>query len=185
MSGGQRWRVSFARAVYSRAGILILDDIFSAVDAHVGKYIFEQGLTGELMQDRTRILVTHHIKLCMPKAKYAVVFANGLIQDHGAVADLQERGVMEKLIETVEEGAEEPEQAILLDNDEEQPIDLSRVITRESVMSHRSRRNSRSVDIADKTMALKTPAQFVQDEEREQGAVKWSIYKTYMSASGG
>lgn len=32
LSGGQRWRISFARAVYSRAGILILDDIFSAVD---------------------------------------------------------------------------------------------------------------------------------------------------------
>ena len=28
LSGGQRWRVSFARALYSRAGILILDDIF-------------------------------------------------------------------------------------------------------------------------------------------------------------
>lgn len=31
LSGGQRWRVSFARALYSRAGILVLDDIFSAV----------------------------------------------------------------------------------------------------------------------------------------------------------
>ena len=31
LSGGQRWRISFARALYSRAGILILDDIFSAV----------------------------------------------------------------------------------------------------------------------------------------------------------
>lgn len=28
LSGGQRWRVSFARALYSRAGILVLDDIF-------------------------------------------------------------------------------------------------------------------------------------------------------------
>ena len=28
LSGGQRWRVSFARAMYSRAGILVLDDIF-------------------------------------------------------------------------------------------------------------------------------------------------------------
>lgn len=46
LSGGQRWRVTFARALYSRAGILVLDDIFSAVDAHVGRFIFEKGLTG-------------------------------------------------------------------------------------------------------------------------------------------
>lgn len=46
LSGGQRWRVTFARALYSRAGILVLDDIFSAVDAHVGRFIFERGLTG-------------------------------------------------------------------------------------------------------------------------------------------
>lgn len=39
LSGGQRWRISFARAVYSRAGILILDDIFSAVDVRV--YLLE------------------------------------------------------------------------------------------------------------------------------------------------
>lgn len=42
MSGGQRWRISFARAVYSRAGILILDDIFSAVDVRIyhSGYVF-------------------------------------------------------------------------------------------------------------------------------------------------
>lgn len=36
MSGGQKWRLAFARALYSRAGILILDDIFSAVDSNTG-----------------------------------------------------------------------------------------------------------------------------------------------------
>lgn len=44
MSGGQRWRISFARAVYSRAGILILDDIFSAVDVRIyhSGYVFRE-----------------------------------------------------------------------------------------------------------------------------------------------
>jgi len=36
LSGGQKWRLAFARALYSRAGILILDDIFSAVDSNTG-----------------------------------------------------------------------------------------------------------------------------------------------------
>lgn len=44
LSGGQKQRVSLARAVYSNADIYILDDPLSAVDAHVGKYLFEHVL---------------------------------------------------------------------------------------------------------------------------------------------
>ncbi|EDN10434.1 hypothetical protein HCAG_06237 [Histoplasma mississippiense (nom. inval.)] len=39
LSGGQKWRISFARALYSRAGILIMDDLFSALDAHTGRHL--------------------------------------------------------------------------------------------------------------------------------------------------
>ena len=41
MSGGQKQRISLARAVYSNADIAILDDPLSAVDAHVGRHIFD------------------------------------------------------------------------------------------------------------------------------------------------
>ncbi|KAJ5671236.1 hypothetical protein N7507_000363 [Penicillium longicatenatum] len=71
LSGGQRARVALARAIYSQARILVLDDIFAALDAHVSRDIFK-ALTGELCQGRTRILATHHVSLCLTKAKYAV-----------------------------------------------------------------------------------------------------------------
>lgn len=44
LSGGQKQRVSLARAVYNDADIYILDDPLSAVDAHVGKHLFEHVL---------------------------------------------------------------------------------------------------------------------------------------------
>ena len=77
LSGGQKCRISLARAIYSRAGILILDDIFSAVDAHVGSHLFEHALCGELGKGRTRILVTHHTGLCISRASYHVELGPG------------------------------------------------------------------------------------------------------------
>src|SRR3569833_1886063 len=80
LSGGQRWRVALARALYSRAGILILDDVLSAVDAHVGRTIVDEALTGELAEGRTRILATHHAEMCLPKASYLIKLRNGMLE---------------------------------------------------------------------------------------------------------
>ncbi|CBF71442.1 hypothetical protein AN6779.2 [Aspergillus nidulans FGSC A4] len=77
LSGGQKWRLALARALYSRASILVLDDIFSAVDAHVGRHLYEHALTGPLGEGRTRILATHHVKTCIDGAAYLVRLDNG------------------------------------------------------------------------------------------------------------
>ncbi|KAJ2850630.1 hypothetical protein IWW36_001741 [Coemansia brasiliensis] len=60
LSGGQKARVSLARAVYSRADIYIMDDPLAAVDAHVGKHIFSHVLgPNGLLKSRARILATN------------------------------------------------------------------------------------------------------------------------------
>lgn len=58
LSGGQKARISLARALYSNADIYLLDDPISAVDIHVGKYIIEKCLKTYLNR-KTIILVTH------------------------------------------------------------------------------------------------------------------------------
>ena len=57
LSGGQKARVTLARAVYSRAQVLILDDILAALDVHAAKWIVEKCLKGDLVRGRTVLLV--------------------------------------------------------------------------------------------------------------------------------
>ncbi|KAK3337379.1 hypothetical protein B0T19DRAFT_455213 [Cercophora scortea] len=76
LSGGQRWRVALARALYSRAGIMVLDDVLSAVDAQVGRWLVNEALTGKIAHGRTRILATHHVELVLPYASYVVALGD-------------------------------------------------------------------------------------------------------------
>ncbi|XP_073163817.1 ATP-binding cassette sub-family C member 12 isoform X6 [Lepidochelys kempii] len=62
LSGGQKQRISLARAVYANRDIYLLDDPLSAVDAHVGKYIFEKCIK-EALKEKTVVLVTHQLQL--------------------------------------------------------------------------------------------------------------------------
>lgn len=60
LSGGQKARVSLARAVYAEKEIILMDDPISALDGNVKRKIFTNVFTGEL-KDKTRILVTHSV----------------------------------------------------------------------------------------------------------------------------
>ncbi|KAI5461810.1 P-loop containing nucleoside triphosphate hydrolase protein [Mariannaea sp. PMI_226] len=60
ISGGQKQRLSLARAIYFDADIALLDDPLSAVDTHVGRYIFHNAILG-LLGKKCRILVTQQL----------------------------------------------------------------------------------------------------------------------------
>ncbi|KAJ2076930.1 hypothetical protein H4R24_005425, partial [Coemansia sp. RSA 988] len=63
LSGGQKMRVSLARAVYARADIYILDDPLAAVDVHVSKHLFAYVLGPQgMLQSRARILTTNALQ---------------------------------------------------------------------------------------------------------------------------
>ena len=58
LSGGQRLRISLARAIYQDRQLIIFDDPLSALDAHVGKFIFKETIC-KYLSTKTIILVTH------------------------------------------------------------------------------------------------------------------------------
>ncbi|KAG5355964.1 Oligomycin resistance ATP-dependent permease YOR1 [Yarrowia sp. B02] len=62
LSGGQKARISLATMAYRNPQIILLDDVLSAVDSHVGKHIMEKCILGH-MGERTRLLATHQLGL--------------------------------------------------------------------------------------------------------------------------
>lgn len=84
LSGGQKLRISLARAVYNNADIYLLDDPLSAVDCDVGNHIFEKiiGPRG-LLKSKTRIFVTHGITF-LSQADEVVLMENGCIKTRGS-----------------------------------------------------------------------------------------------------
>ncbi|KAJ1996422.1 hypothetical protein GGI25_000485 [Coemansia spiralis] len=90
LSGGQKARVSLARAVYARADVYVLDDPLSAVDAHVGKHLFERVLgPNGLLKSRCRIHITNAIQF-ITKCDSVMLLRDGTPLEYGAVADLIE-----------------------------------------------------------------------------------------------
>jgi ABC-type bacteriocin/lantibiotic exporter with double-glycine peptidase domain len=71
LSGGQKARVSLARAVYSNNDIYLLDDPLSAVDSHVAHHIFEECILKKL-KEKTVVLVTHAVQF-LPKVDRIIV----------------------------------------------------------------------------------------------------------------
>ncbi|ODN81434.1 hypothetical protein L202_01864 [Cryptococcus amylolentus CBS 6039] len=63
LSGGQRQRICIARAAYSQASVVLLDDPLSAVDAHVGNHLLHNCILNGPLSHRTRVLVTHHLDM--------------------------------------------------------------------------------------------------------------------------
>ncbi|XP_063652848.1 multidrug resistance-associated protein 1 isoform X26 [Pan troglodytes] len=91
LSGGQKQRVSLARAVYSNADIYLFDDPLSAVDAHVGKHIFENVIGPKgMLKNKTRILVTHGMSY-LPQVDVIIVMSGGKISEMGSYQELLAR----------------------------------------------------------------------------------------------
>ncbi|RAL15778.1 ABC bile acid transporter [Aspergillus homomorphus CBS 101889] len=160
LSGGQKVRVGLARALYSRAGILLMDDIFSAVDVHTARHLFKHAITGKLGEGRTRILVTHNVDLCISKADYLAELENGTVKHACSLVRSH----------TEASHSSSPQERLSMDEQDDEKLDDK---THYQGNSENSTDNSNS------------PKAFVDDESRAEGALQWWLFQRYIQTSGG
>ncbi|MCJ1476856.1 hypothetical protein MMC13_005525 [Lambiella insularis] len=101
LSGGQKARLTLARAVYARADVYLLDDCLSAVDQHVGRHLIDNvfGAKG-LLASKTRILATNSISVLI-ESDFVALLRDGKILEQGTYEQLMAmRGEVASLIRT-------------------------------------------------------------------------------------
>lgn len=170
--------VSLARAVYSRASILLLDDVLSAVDAHTADHLFNKCLRGELMQGRTVILVSHHVQLCAPGSSYIVALNNGRVQFQGDREAFYSSDVINGLVQSSGVTNRAEEEAKIADA--EGLVEATAITPSETSSTVAS-----SAIVTDSKLSKKTPRKLVEEEKRAVGRVSKDVWLTYVRAAGG
>jgi ABC-type multidrug transport system fused ATPase/permease subunit len=94
LSGGQKQRVSLARALYLHTDLLVLDDIFSGLDAGTEDKVFRRvfGPSGLLRQRQATVVLCTHSINHLPAADYIIALGNSSIVEQGTFNDLMSRG---------------------------------------------------------------------------------------------
>ncbi|CAJ0881173.1 12874_t:CDS:2, partial [Entrophospora sp. SA101] len=175
LSGGQKARVALARAVYSRADIYLLDDTLSAVDAHVGKHIFEKVIgSNGLLRKKTRIFVTHGIHY-LSQTDFIVMLREGKITEQGNFESLMKQKLeLYNLIsefETHEIGKQSHVQKLeeTSQSPNERRVSVASIHRRPSLITVRNKKQ----DLETNKDAI------IVKEEAAKGSVQWSVYKAY------
>ncbi|KAK9461507.1 P-loop containing nucleoside triphosphate hydrolase protein [Lipomyces oligophaga] len=197
LSGGQKARLSLARAVYARADVYVLDDPLSAVDQHVGRHLIDHVLGPDgLLATKTRILATNAIPV-LSQASNITMIRNGEIIEQGAFADVMAaQSEIYKLIKEFGKKAATPEEEGSDSNTgSETAVEDSSSSVDEELAAKKGngeRRSSTSTLRRASTASIRRPR--VIDEEAnkrsrqtkehlEQGSVKSSVYKEYAKAA--
>ncbi|GBC22979.1 uncharacterized protein OCT59_014076 [Rhizophagus irregularis] len=188
LSGGQKQRVSLARAVYSRAKHILIDDALSAVDANTANYLINECISGPLMNKRTIILVTHHLNLTLPIAKYVVMINNGQIVDKGEVSELNNNGsinIPREIISDNESSGSTCNSTLQaspvkenFEKNSEENFETSKSITLDMEVIEEEK------IINDTTIGDNKPRALIKEEGKESGMVKLNVYLKYFNSNG-
>ncbi|CAH2063058.1 unnamed protein product [Thlaspi arvense] len=203
LSGGQKQRIQLARAVYQEADVYLLDDVFSAVDAHTGSDIFKKCVRGAL-KGKTVLLVTHQVDF-LHNVDCILVMRDGMIVQSGKYDELVSCGLdfgalvaaHETSMELVEAGSASAATA-------NAPMASPRTQRSISIESQRQPLTPRSPKVH-RTTSMESPRilrttsiesprlgelndehiKLIKDEERAVGQVSFQVYKLYLTEAYG
>jgi ABC-type multidrug transport system ATPase subunit len=130
----------------------------AAVDMHTAQHIVEKCFSGSLAEDRTIILVTHHITLCLPLATYLVELSHGRVLHKGSIQRLRDQGILDQVVEAQDEVFPESEKPVTVENEVDFPP------------------QRRKADLH--------AGKLVETEVRAEGRVSLRNYLTYIQAAG-
>ncbi|CAJ2663697.1 unnamed protein product [Trifolium pratense] len=167
MSGGQKQRIQLARAVYNDADIYLLDDPFSAVDAHTAAILFNDCVMTAL-REKTVILVTHQVEF-LSDVDSILVMEGGKVIQSGSYENLLTAGTaFELLVSAHKDTVTDLNQ----DNENKKGFE-NEVLTK----------NQSEGEIS----SIKGPigTQLTQEEEKVIGNVGWKPFWDYINYSKG
>ncbi|CAD8163791.1 unnamed protein product [Paramecium octaurelia] len=159
VSGGQKARISLARAIYSEASIYLLDDPLSAVDSHVGNFLMKECIVNYL-QNTTRILITHSLNYCK-YADYIYLFDNGQIVEKGVYSDIQQSRRFQNIAEKCNMVEEVNENNVQIQKTQED----TQFTTKENKINPNDN--------------------IIMAEERHKGEIRLSVFNQYFEYGGG
>lgn len=209
LSGGQKARLSLARAVYARADVYLLDDCLSAVDQHIGRHLIEKVLgRNGILRCRTRILATNSI-LVLEAADSITVLRDGKVIEQKTASKVKNDGEITSFLPQHSNGQELVEEEPTLENapgDGQHPDSSNKINSKGSEVKmegERSSTNTRSAksmgmipgdEIRSIPPARRTSftyrkvqnARYVQKSGGKaslmQTRVKWEVYLKYFHA---
>ena len=181
LSGGQKARISIARALYADKDIYMFDDPISALDANVGMKVMKNCIIKHL-SGKTRILVTHALQY-VSFSDRIIYMNNGEIKWMGTYEEIKEQEFFKVFYEKMKKESEK----------EEEPM-LKKKTSKEKREEFLRRNSDDEIDInlkkekkGEKMKELNTGKikKLIQEEVKEKGKVKLSVYKDFLIKIGG
>ncbi|KAI9716185.1 MAG: hypothetical protein M1828_000411 [Chrysothrix sp. TS-e1954] len=174
VSGGQKQRLSIARAVYRNADIILMDDPLSAVDAHVSKHLFDHVMCG-LLKGKSRVLATHQLHV-LHRCDRIVWMEHGRIRTIDTYKNLMAhneafKDMMANAAEKKKEDEEEEEEK---KKEEAKPADDKKDEDEEEEKEKEEEKEDEKPKKKDLMSA----------ESKSSSSVPWSVYIAFVRASG-
>lgn len=165
-----------ARALYSHASVILLDDVLAALDVHTAKWIVDKALCGDLVKGRTVLLVSHNIALAAPIASFVVLLGrHGTVSATGSVSDVLKKDsfLRTQLEKACEEAREE----------EEGDIDLKAEETGKGDDEMMKQASGKLIIAEEKAIGRAELAAFMLYIRGIGGPLVWSIFIIALSAA--